>query len=205
MRKYLQDIETEVSHYLEMVLSFILMVAMVFFAFSLISELLGFVSSKIDNDRLFEVVLSRAMSLAVGVELIKMLSKPSPGTVIEVLLFALTRQLIVDHPSMSDFLLGIIAVAVLFAIRRYLFIQFDNATRMIIRANHKIKMVNVMARINIQAEKDDTLKTYMTRKLNEDNKTISVGSIVYLKNVALRVEKMHGDDISRVEVIRGVY
>lgn len=205
MRKYLQDIETEVSHYLEMVLSFILMVAMVFFAFSLISELPGFFSSKIDNDRLFEVVLSRAMSLAVGVELIKMLSKPSPGTVIEVLLFALTRQLIVDHPSMSDFLLGIIAVAVLFAIRRYLFIQFDNATRMIIRANHKIKMVNVMARINIQAEKDDTLKTYMTRKLNEDNKTISVGSIVYLKNVALRVEKMHGDEISRVEVIRGVY
>ncbi|MCK1168413.1 hypothetical protein MXZ18_01825 [Streptococcus uberis] len=205
MRKYLQDIETEVSHYLEMVLSFILMVAMVFFAFSLISELPGFFSSKIDNDRLFEVVLSRAMSLAVGVELIKMLSKPSPGTVIEVLLFALTRQLIVDHPNMSDFLLGIIAVAVLFAIRRYLFIQFDNATRMIIRANHKIKMVNVMARINIQAEKDDTLKTYMTRKLNEDNKTISVGSIVYLKNVALRVEKMHGDDISRVEVIRGVY
>lgn len=205
MRKYLQDIETEVSHYLEMVLSFILMVAMVFFAFSLISELLGFLSSKIDNDRLFEVVLSRAMSLAVGVELIKMLSKPSPGTVIEVLLFALTRQLIVDHPSMSDFLLGIIAVAVLFAIRRYLFIQFDDAARMIIRANHKIKMVNVMARINIQAEKDDTLKTYMTRKLNEDNKTISVGSIVYLKNVALRVEKMHGDDISRVEVIRGVY
>ncbi|MCK1239956.1 hypothetical protein MX081_00100 [Streptococcus uberis] len=205
MRKYLQDIETEVSHYLEMVLSFILMVAMVFFAFSLISELPGFLSSKIDNDRLFEVVLSRAMSLAVGVELIKMLSKPSPGTVIEVLLFALTRQLIVDHPSISDFLLGIIAVAVLFAIRRYLFIQFDNATRMIIRANHKIKMVNVIARINIQAEKDDTLKTYMTRKLNEDNKTISVGSIVYLKNVALRVEKMHGDEISRVEVIRGVY
>lgn len=205
MRKYLQDIETEVSHYLEMVLSFILMVAMVFFAFSLISELPGFFSSKIDNDRLFEVVLSRAMSLAVGVELIKMLSKPSPGTVIEVLLFALTRQLIVDHPNMSDFLLGIIAVAVLFAIRRYLFIQFDDAARMIIRANHKIKMVNVMARINIQAEKDDTLKTYMTRKLNEDNKTISVGSIVYLKNVALRVEKMHGDDISRVEVIRGVY
>lgn len=205
MRKYLQDIETEVSHYLEMVLSFILMVAMVFFAFSLISELPGFFSSKIDNDRLFEAVLSRAMSLAVGVELIKMLSKPSPGTVIEVLLFALTRQLIVDHPNMSDFLLGIIAVAVLFAIRRYLFIQFDNATRMIIRANHKIKMVNVMARINIQAEKDDTLKTYMTRKLNEDNKTISVGSIVYLKNVALRVEKMHGDEISRVEVIRGVY
>ncbi|MFL4357967.1 hypothetical protein [Streptococcus uberis] len=205
MRKYLQDIETEVSHYLEMVLSFILMVAMVFFAFSLISELPGFFSSKIDNDRLFEVVLSRAMSLAVGVELIKMLSKPSPGTVIEVLLFALTRQLIVDHPNMSDFLLGIIAVAVLFAIRRYLFIQFDDAARMIIRANHKIKMVNVMARINIQAEKDDTLKTYMTRKLNEDNKTISVGSIVYLKNVALRVEKMHGDEISRVEVIRGVY
>lgn len=205
MRKYLQDIVTEVSHYLEMTLSLILMVAMVFFALSLIGEIPGFVSSKIDNDHLFELVLSRAMSLAVGVELIKMLSKPSPATVIEVLLFALTRQLIVDHPNMTDFLLGIVAVAILFAIRRYLFIQFDNATRMIIRASHKIKMVNVMARVNIQAEKDDTLRSYMTRKLNEEQKTISIGSIVYLKNVALRVEKMQGDMISRVEIIRGIY
>ncbi|WHL24464.1 hypothetical protein QLH62_04895 [Streptococcus iniae] len=205
MRKFLQDLETEVSHYLELALSFILTVAMIFFAILLISDLAGFMSSRIDNNNLFELVLGRAMSLAVGVELIKMLSKPSPGTVIEVLLFAITRQLIVDHPNMTDFLLGIIAVAVLFAVRRYLFIQFDDASRMIIRASHKIKMVNIIAHVKIKAEKDDTLRSFMTRKLEEDEQTISVGSIVYLKNVALRVEKMHGESISRVEVIRGIY
>lgn len=205
MRKFLQDIETEVSHYLELALSFILTVAMIFFAISLISDLAGFMSTKIDNNQLFELVLGRAMSLAVGVELIKMLSKPSPGTVIEVLLFALTRQLIVDHPNMTDFLLGIIAVAVLFAVRRYLFIQYDDASRMIMRGSHKIKMVNIIAHVKIEADKDDTLRSFMTRKLKENDQTISVGSIVYLKNVALRIEKMHGDSISRVEVIRSVY
>ncbi|CAM4246387.1 hypothetical protein [Streptococcus penaeicida] len=205
MRKYLQEFEKELSDYLEMILSFILMIAMAFFAFSLLRDMTGFMSSGIDDLKLFEIVLARAMALAVGIELIKMISNPGPKTVIEVLLFALTRQLIVDHPNMLDFLFGIIAVAVLFAIRRYLFIQFDNNTRMIVRGSHKLKMINVLARVTIPGEKEDTLRSYMTRRLKEDNKTISVGSVVYLKNVALRVDKMHGDVITRVEIIKGIY
>ncbi|EFR44510.1 transporter associated domain-containing protein [Streptococcus pseudoporcinus] len=205
MRKYLQEFEKEVSDYLEMILSFILMLAMAFFAFALLQDMTGFMSSSIDDLELFDLVLARAMALAVGIELIKMISNPSPKTVIEVLLFALTRQLIVDHPNMLNFLFGIIAVAVLFAIRRYLFVKMDNATHMVVRGSYKLKMVNILARTHIQGEKEDTLASLIMRHLKADHKTVSVGSVVYLENLALRVDKMHGDVISRVEIIKYDY
>lgn len=52
-----------------------------------------------------------------------MFSKPSLNTVIEVLLFALARQLVVEHPSTVDFFIGVVAVAILFAVRKYLYVE----------------------------------------------------------------------------------
>lgn len=205
MRQFIQELVVEISHYLEIFLSVILSITMIFFAFGLIKDIPGFFSVQIDNDKLFQVVLGRAMTLAVGVELIKMLSKPSPSTVIEVLLFALTRQIIVDHPRMLDFLIGVIAVAVLFAIRRYLFVNFDDSSRMIVRANQKVKMINFIAHIKLPVNGNETLREFVSRRLTENNKTISEGAVVYQKHVALRIDKMNGELISRVEIIKNIY
>ena len=120
MRKNMQDLMTEIAHYLEIMLSIILGIAVIFLTFSLLKDLTGVVTSSKNMDSLFENFLGRLMALAIGVELIKMFSKPSPNTVIEVLLFAVSRQLIVDHPTILNFLIGIVAVAILFAIRKYL-------------------------------------------------------------------------------------
>ncbi|MGC4441438.1 hypothetical protein ABXW85_21510, partial [Streptococcus suis] len=57
--------------------------------------------------------INQAMSIAIGVELIKMLSKHTSGTIIEVLLFAVARQIVVSHSSTLDMLLGVIAIAAL--------------------------------------------------------------------------------------------
>ena len=54
-----------------------------------------------------------------------MLCKHTPATVIEVLLFAIARQLIVEHTSTLENLVGIISIAILFAVRKYLFYNFD--------------------------------------------------------------------------------
>ncbi len=112
------------------------------------------------------------MALAVGIELIKMFSKPSPNTIIEVLVFALVRQLIVKRTSILDFLLGVLAVAILFAVRKYLFTQFDDSNNLVMRASQKVKLANVIARVHIEAEKSETLRDFVTRKLLEEDKTI---------------------------------
>lgn len=145
------------------------------------------------------------MTLAVGVEFIKMLCKQSPSTVIEVLLVAIARQLIVEHGSSMDYLIGIASVAILFAVRKYLFTQFDDSNNIIMRASQKVKVANIIARVKIPSEGSETLRDFVTRKLNEEEKTIAIGACVYLKNVALRIDNMHGELITRVEIIKSIY
>ena len=69
----------------------------------------------------FNEFLAMELNLVVGVEFIKMLCRHTPETVIEVLLFAIARQLIVSHGSTFENLIGILSIAILFAIRKYLF------------------------------------------------------------------------------------
>lgn len=76
------------------------------------------------NDLLGQILL-----LVIGVELVVMLSLHIPGALLEVLLYAIARKLLLLPKSegMADVLLGIIAIAGLFAIRKYL-VTNDNST-----------------------------------------------------------------------------
>lgn len=67
--------------------------------------------------------LSVMLTLAVGLEFVKMLCKHMPETIIEVLLFATARQMVVEHLSPIDTLISAFAIAILFAIRKYLFLR----------------------------------------------------------------------------------
>ena len=70
-------------------------------------------------------ILDNAIILAIGAELIKMLCKHTPETVIEVLAFALARQLIVCHAASWENLITVVAIAILFAVRRFLLKRHD--------------------------------------------------------------------------------
>lgn len=66
--------------------------------------------------------LAEALLLVIGVELVVMLTLHIPGVLLEVLLYAIARKLILlpKTSGMVDLLLGVIAIGVLFAIRKYL-------------------------------------------------------------------------------------
>lgn len=49
-----------------------------------------------------------------------MLAKHTPGSAIEVLLFAIARQMVVEHTSPLENLIGIVTIALIFAIRKFL-------------------------------------------------------------------------------------
>ena len=68
----------------------------------------------------FEPILSIAFTLVIGLEFIRMLCKHTPETVIDVLLFAIARQLILYHEGTLPLLMGVLAIAGLFAIKKYM-------------------------------------------------------------------------------------
>ena len=76
------------------------------------------------NDLLGQILL-----LVIGVELVVMLSLHIPGALLEVLLYAIARKMLLLPKSggMTEIVLGIISIAGIFAIRKYL-ISDDNST-----------------------------------------------------------------------------
>ena len=66
------------------------------------------------------------MNVVVGLEFIKMLVLHTPKAVIDVLLFAIARQLVVSHSSSVDTLLGVVAVVLIFVIKKFLLTREDS-------------------------------------------------------------------------------
>ena len=69
----------------------------------------------------YEELLTTCFNLIIGVELIRMMSYHTSDTVFEVLIFAIARQIIIDHSSAISSLIGVCSIAVLFATGKYLF------------------------------------------------------------------------------------
>lgn len=202
MRKYIQRIFFEICYYMELFISAILFLVIVGLAIKLLMSITE--AGTFSQEDAINVYLGKAMSLAVGVEFIKMLCKHTPNTVIEVLLFAIARQMIVGHGSIVDTVIGVVAIAILFATRKFLLCEFDETEKTVYRASMSIKMLNMIAKIHIPHEDGDTLRDVVVNKLTSDDKSISVGACVYYKEFALRIANMHGDVITRVEVIKSI-
>ena len=124
MRKKLQDKMFELSYLFELLISVIVGIAIVILAVRLVVDTVNVSLYFEDVDSLVKI-LDDAITLAIGAELIKMLCKHTPETIIEVLAFALARQLIVGHAAPWENLITVIAIAVLFAIRRFLLKRHD--------------------------------------------------------------------------------
>ena len=67
-----------------------------------------------DVDEAFTSFLRSAFNVVIGIEFVKMLAKHSPGSAIEVLLFAIARQMVVDHTSPLENLVSILAILLIF-------------------------------------------------------------------------------------------
>ena len=70
----------------------------------------------------FERILSVAFSVVIGAEFVRMLCRHTPETVIDVLLFAIARHLVLYHEGTWTFIGGVAAIAGLFAAKKFLLV-----------------------------------------------------------------------------------
>ena len=153
----------------------------------------------------YDDLLTACFNLIIGVELIRMLYLHTPVTVFEVLLFAIARQVIIDHSSPLNSLIGVVAIAILFATRKFLFAPFDETDKTIFRAGQKIRYINRLFRLGIPCDNEnDTLRDLLMRKLEETGTEPGTGACVFFTDFGLRIDKMKDGKITRIEVIRSI-
>lgn len=107
---------------------------------------------------LLQGILSHILLLIIGAELAIMLLKHTPGAVIEVMVYATARKLLMPS-EMTDLLIGVVAIATLFAVRRFLFVQRieESEDSYILSAATPVNEANVIAGTNIPSDLANSL------------------------------------------------
>ena len=96
MKKFIKEQVLKVVDTLETIIGVLLAICIGISVIYLIFDITSVFSFRNNLDA-FNDYLSIAFNFVIGIEFIKMLCKHTPETVIEVLLFAIARQLIVEH------------------------------------------------------------------------------------------------------------
>ena len=110
----------DASTLLEILLSGLVLIGLLLSIVPLIKWMPGLLLD--GNDAEIRTFLERALDIVIGIEFIKMLAKHSPGSSLEVLLYAIARHLVVGHDSAVENLLSVGAIALIFVVRKFFFV-----------------------------------------------------------------------------------
>ena len=119
-RTQLRNRIIQASSLLEILLSGLVLIGLLFSAVPLIKWMPGLLFY--GNEVEIRSFLERSLDIVIGIEFIKMLAKHSPGSVLEVLLYAIARHMIVGHEDAVQNLVSVGAIALIFIIRKYFFV-----------------------------------------------------------------------------------
>lgn len=120
VKRVFRDQIAEAAGLLEVVLSGIVLIGLLFSVVPLVKWMPGLIVE--GNEVEVYEFLTRALDIVIGIEFIKMLAKHSPGSVLEVLLYAIARHMIVGHEDAVQNLVSVAAIALIFIIRRFFFV-----------------------------------------------------------------------------------
>lgn len=126
MTQKIKDLIFKISNITEILVSIIITIAILMMIIGLVKGLIADPGMVLEIER-FNEFLGIALGLVVGVEFVNLLCKHTAEMLIEVLMFAIARQIIVEHLSTVETLIGIVAIVALFAVRKYLLLDEKHA------------------------------------------------------------------------------
>ena len=143
VKRIFRDQLAELAGLLEVGISLLVVVALMLAVVPLIKMLPGLLVDT--NEVEISLFLQRALDIVIGIEFIKMLAKHSPGSALEVLLYAIARHMIVGHESAVENFISVASIALIFFVRKFLFVPAFGATmpgvrhRILRRWNNRIR------------------------------------------------------------------
>lgn len=127
MREKITIFVSKIAEILEFIITMVLSVGIMLMCAQLVGALLQIPGSESFPE--YQNLLKICFNLIIGVEMIRMLYYHTADIVFEVLVFAIARQIIIDHSSALSNLLGVVAIAVLFATKKFLYTRSEDFMR----------------------------------------------------------------------------
>lgn len=210
MKRVSRKIDTSFS-VLETFLAIIIIIGVVLSSFSLFLQLRTMMvatvtdSQEFFNYDIFKKFISFILILVIGVELGEMLIRRNPGTIIEILLLAIARKLLIYSEHSFEFVLGVLAIGGLFAIRRYLFLEhFSPRTQCVLGANTPIHDANSIINVHLPTDQGVLTLGGLVHQLSErHHRPLNEGSLFFVGDAEIKILDLDEGKVTRMEVRRG--
>ncbi|MCR2045530.1 hypothetical protein NSA23_15620 [Anaerosalibacter massiliensis] len=122
--KKLEFVISNVIMWLELGLALFILAAVVISCKDMLSLIYKiFATEALGSYEILQGFLSHILLLVVGLELALMLIKHHPGSVLEVMLYAISRKMLISSSTTLEMLLGVIALGIIFFIDKYLHVK----------------------------------------------------------------------------------
>ena len=156
-------------------------------------------STKGSSYELFQSFLSHVLLMVIGLEFVAMLINHEEYQIIYIMIMVVARKMLIYGDNTQDLFIGVLAIAVLFIVRKYFTIHkiLANAGVAIFDAQTKMEKVNEHLVRDIES-KEAVLGDYIQKMFDEQDKIVELGAVVEDERYVYQVEEM---DEGRIRMI----
>lgn len=150
---------------------------------------------------IFRQFLSHILLLVVAIEFILLMIAHEEATIIHLISLVIARKLLVYSDNMTDLLIGVIAIFILFAARKY-FIGSSNAVdpTNLFSASKTIESINNKYNMDIPVGEEVTLGGYVSRLLEDKGIAKEVGALVDDGKYLYEIREEHKGVILQISI-----
>ncbi len=189
---------------LEAILAFLLALGVVIGSVDILRYFkIIYITPPMETFSVMQTFLGHILTLVIGLELVVMLVRHTPSSVIEVLLYAIARKMIIESKSMFDILLGIIAIGGLFFINKV----FDPARNFVTDVNivnpaTLVEDLNKKLEVNVPKDLGNTIGGVIAKLCQESGEKLKVGKTLRVADAEITILSMDSELIRELRVIK---
>lgn len=144
--------------------------------------------------KIFQNFLSHVLLLVIAIEFVVLMIAHTDTNIIHLILLVISRKMLVYSDTMVDLLIATVAIAVLFAVRKFLLtgVSMDSTTneQNEYSASTPIKILNRKYGFDIESGDSTTLGGYVSALLIKNAEEADTGVIVEDGNYIFQIVKM---------------
>lgn len=148
-------------------------------------------STKGSSYELFQSFLSHVLLMVIGLEFVAMLINHEEYQIIYIMIMVVARKMLIYGDNTRDLFIGVLAIAVLFIVRKYFTIHkiLANAGVAIFDAQTRMEKVNEHLVRDIES-REEILGDYIQKIFDEQDKIVELGAVVEDERYVYQVEEM---------------
>lgn len=202
IKAFLSGTATVIEFLVAIMIIIAVLLASMSMAFDL-AEYGSLVFGKGADESAFSELFEMAIHIIIGIEMIKMIVKHTPASVLEVLLFVIAKRVVAESNFRSfDILICVLAIAIVFAIKKFL--HFDNILYRdgyIYSADTKVSEIESILRINLPSGIGETIGDIVFGEFSRLEKAVAVGEVLNFGDAVFRVHSVNDGRPKKIEII----